>query len=137
VSKQARPAAGRRVPAAVFVLLGVASCAAVVALALLDAQTLAAQFVEHDAQVENAINYSNTAIQGLALSLFKLARYLIVGVCLVLGLWELFKGARSNSRSWILAFGYFVVAGAALGPADLFRLVGLGGLATWIETRLL
>jgi hypothetical protein len=72
---------------------------------------------------------AQTAIQTTLTPLFQLLRYLLVGFCIVLGLWEAFKASRGQAKGWFTAILLFIVAGIALAPGGFFNLIGMRQLS--------
>jgi hypothetical protein len=93
---------------------------AAVALVLVPADVLA--------QLPN-FTKAEEAMKATVKPLFQLLRYLLVGFCIVLGLWEAFKASRGQAKGWFTAILLFIVAGIALGPAGFFNLIGMNQIA--------
>jgi hypothetical protein len=75
---------------------------------------------------------AQTQVETLTKSIVGIIRYLLIGFCVVLGLWEAFKaskGGAGGGKGWLTALLLFIVAGIAIAPAGFLRLIGLDGVA--------
>lgn len=107
-------------------LLG-ATCAIAAAALILLPEAAAAQ----GGQIEGLPNFTKAQeqFQSIIQPLFGLFRFVLVGLCIILGIWEGFKASRGQNKSWITMLLLFIVAGVALAPAGVLNLFGMNELA--------
>lgn len=74
-------------------------------------------------------NQVESQVQTTLKPLFQLIRWLLVGFCLIAGIWEAFKASRGNSKGWLTAVLLWIVGGIAMSPGTVLDLLGLYDLS--------